>query len=68
MCGGGPKAPPPAPPREDPQVAADRAAAEAASKANADAAVRRTNQRRSALSTGAGSSSALAYGKTTLGA
>jgi len=49
-------------------VAADRAAAEAASKANADAAVRRTNQRRSALSTGAGSSSALAYGKTTLGA
>ncbi|WP_197893843.1 hypothetical protein [Variovorax sp. PBS-H4] len=49
-------------------MAADRAAAEAASKANADAAVRRGNQRRSALSTGAGGgSSALAYGKTTLG-
>jgi hypothetical protein len=48
-------------------VAADKAAAEAASKANAEAAVRRGNQRRSALSTGAGTSSALSYGKTTLG-
>lgn len=66
MCGGA-KAPPPAPPREDPQIAADKAAAEAASKANADTAVRRGNQRRSALSTGAGTSSALSYGKTTLG-
>lgn len=65
MCGGA-KAPQ-APRREDPQVAADKAAAEAASKANAEAAVRRTSQRRSALSTGAGSSSALSYGKTTLG-
>ncbi|MDQ0035857.1 hypothetical protein J2W30_003625 [Variovorax boronicumulans] len=55
-------------PREDPQAAADRAAAEAASKANADAAARRTNQRKSALATGAGDPSALAYGKTTLGA
>lgn len=68
MCGGGGSAPPPAPPREDPQVAADRAAAEAASKANADSAVRRSIRKQSALSTGAGESSALAYGKTTLGA
>lgn len=68
MCGGGGSAPPPPPPREDPQLAADRAAAEAASKANADAAVRRTARQRSALSTGAGDTSALSYGKTTLGA
>lgn len=67
MCGGGSKAPAPVEPREDPQVAADRAAAEAASKANADAAVRKTARRASALSTGAGTTSALSYGKTTLG-
>lgn len=66
MCGGAPKAPAVAP-RVDPQVAADEAAAEAASKANADAAVRRTNRNKSALSTGAGTASALSYGKTTLG-
>lgn len=67
MCGG--SAPTPtAPARVDPQIAADQAAAEAASKANADAAVRRTNRQKSALSTGAGTASALSYGKTTLGA
>jgi len=66
MCGGA-KPTPVAPARVDPQVAADEAAAEAASKANADAAVRRTNRNKSALSTGAGTSSALSYGKTTLG-
>lgn len=66
MCGGGGPTVQPAV-REDPQVAADKAAAEAASKANAESAVRRNNRRASALSTGAGTSSALSYGKTTLG-
>ena len=54
--------------REDPQIAADKAAAEAASKANAESAARRTSRRASALSTGAGQTSALSYGKSTLGA
>lgn len=66
MCGGGGN-PAPAPAREDPQVAADKAAADAASKANAESAARRVTRRASALSTGAGNTSALSYGKTTLG-
>lgn len=67
MCGGGTKAPAVVA-QPDPRKAADDAAAEAASKANADAAARRTTRRQSALSTGAGNTSALTYGKTTLGA
>lgn len=67
MCGSKPKAPEPVV-REDPQLAADRAAAEAAARANAERAARGVTRRRSALSTGASETSALSYGKTTLGA